>query len=137
MFTRLAALAVLMFVGVATWIIGSRLSADAIGMGVGIVFGVLAGIPTALLLLASQRRSNDVQPGPPPAPRNAPPVIIVAGGTRQSLILGLATELGCDLVVLGTHGYHGLERLMYGSVSEAVVRHAKCPALVAHLGSDD
>ena len=85
MFTRLAALAFLMFVGVATWIIGSKLSADAIGMGVGVVFGALAGIPTALLLLASQRRSNDVQPGPPPAPRNAPPVIIVAGGTRQSL----------------------------------------------------
>lgn len=85
MFTRLAALAVLMFVGVATWIIGSRLSADAIGLGVGVVFGVLAGIPTALLLLASQRRSNAAQAGPPPAPRNAPPVIIVAGGTRQSL----------------------------------------------------
>ena len=41
---RFLALCILVFVGVATWIIGSKLSADAIGLGVGVLFGVLAGI---------------------------------------------------------------------------------------------
>lgn len=39
-----------------TWRLGSSLSSDALGMAVGVVFGVLAGVPTALLVLASQRQ---------------------------------------------------------------------------------
>lgn len=37
------------------WFMMSRLSSDALGMAVGVVFGVLAGIPSALLVLASSR----------------------------------------------------------------------------------
>jgi hypothetical protein len=33
-------------------------------------------------------------------------------------------------VVVGTHGRQGLERLLVGSVAEAVVRRASCPVLV-------
>lgn len=33
----------------------SRLSSDALGMAVGVVFGVLAGVPSALLVLASSK----------------------------------------------------------------------------------
>jgi nucleotide-binding universal stress UspA family protein len=36
-----------------------------------------------------------------------------------------------DLVVLGSHGKLGLERVLLGSVAEKVVRHASCPVLVA------
>ena len=36
----------------------SRLSSDALGMAIGVVFGVLAGIPSALLVLASSRRNQ-------------------------------------------------------------------------------
>lgn len=36
----------------------SRLSSDALGMAVGVVFGVLAGIPGALLLLATSKRNQ-------------------------------------------------------------------------------
>ncbi|HUG54839.1 MAG TPA: universal stress protein [Vicinamibacteria bacterium] len=40
------------------------------------------------------------------------------------------TEKGeADLVVVGTHGRHGLERLVLGSVTERVLRHAACPVL--------
>ena len=45
-------------------------------------------------------------------------------------IMDLATELGVDLIVVGTHGRRGLERLLLGSVAEAVVRRATCPVLV-------
>jgi hypothetical protein len=43
------------------WLLGSRLSADALGMAVGLVFGVLACIPTALLVLATERRHGAAQ----------------------------------------------------------------------------
>ena len=46
------------FVGVVGWRIGGELSPDALGMAVGMLFGVMAGIPTVLILLASQRRPD-------------------------------------------------------------------------------
>ena len=46
------------FVGVVGWRIGGELSTDAMGMAIGMLFGVMAGIPTALILLASQRRDD-------------------------------------------------------------------------------
>ena len=52
-------LIVLVFVGTAGWRIGNSLSSDAISMAVGIFFGVLAGIPTALLVLASDRHKAE------------------------------------------------------------------------------
>ncbi len=49
-------LGVLIFISVAAWRIAGQLSADAIGMAVGVLFGVMAGLPTALLVMASNRR---------------------------------------------------------------------------------
>lgn len=49
-------LALLVFVGTAGWRIGSSLSPDALSMAVGVLFGVMAGVPTALLVMASGRR---------------------------------------------------------------------------------
>ena len=46
-------------------------------------------------------------------------------------ILGVASEVGADLIFIGSHGKTGVERLVLGSVSERVVREAKCPVLVA------
>jgi nucleotide-binding universal stress UspA family protein len=45
-------------------------------------------------------------------------------------ILSLAEEVGADLILLGTHGFTGLERLVMGSTAERVVREAGCPVLV-------
>ncbi len=39
-----------------------------------------------------------------------------------------------DLVVLGTHGRTGLQRILLGSVAEKIVRHAPCPVLVTRGG---
>jgi nucleotide-binding universal stress UspA family protein len=39
-----------------------------------------------------------------------------------------------DLIVMGTHGRGGLERVLLGSTTEFVVRHAKKPTLVVHPG---
>lgn len=52
-------------------------------------------------------------------------------GKPADEILGLAAELGADLILIGTHGFTGLSRLVMGSVAERVVREAGCPVLVA------
>ena len=56
---RLVGLAALMFVGVLVWQVGNRLSNDAVGMFVGLVFGVLSGVPAALLVLSAGRQRRD------------------------------------------------------------------------------
>jgi nucleotide-binding universal stress UspA family protein len=44
-------------------------------------------------------------------------------------ILRFAEEAGSDLIVMGTHGYKGLERILFGSVAEQVVKTSSCPVL--------
>ncbi|HEX3854112.1 MAG TPA: universal stress protein [Polyangiaceae bacterium] len=45
-------------------------------------------------------------------------------------ILQLASDIGADLIVVGTHGRVGIARALVGSVAESAVRHARCPVLV-------
>jgi nucleotide-binding universal stress UspA family protein len=52
-------------------------------------------------------------------------------GKPATEILELASEVGADLIFIGTHGKTGVERVLLGSVSERVVREAGCPVLVA------
>lgn len=84
---HLAAFAFCGFFAVAAWVVGIKLSPDAIAFGVGVLFGVMAGIPTALLLLASQRRSA-VERANYNAPEQRhpqqPPVIVLTGGQGQA-----------------------------------------------------
>lgn len=50
----------------------------------------------------------------------------VVRGDPRAVILDEAKSWGAELIVLGSHGRRGLERLLVGSVSEAVLRHAGC-----------
>jgi nucleotide-binding universal stress UspA family protein len=54
----------------------------------------------------------------------------VSVGQPLHVINEFAAEARADLVVLGTHGRTGLERLVFGSVAEQVVRTAPCSVLV-------
>jgi nucleotide-binding universal stress UspA family protein len=45
-------------------------------------------------------------------------------------ILRIAERDGADLIVISTHGMTGWHRLVFGSVTEKVVRLASCPVLV-------
>jgi len=47
-------------------------------------------------------------------------------GEPREFILDEAQTWGADLIVLGSHGRHGLERLLMGSVSESVAIYAHC-----------
>ncbi len=57
----------------------------------------------------------------------------VAEGNAPKEILRLAQALKCDLIVMGTHGRTGLDRLLTGSVAEEVLRKAPCPVLVVRM----
>jgi nucleotide-binding universal stress UspA family protein len=51
-------------------------------------------------------------------------------GSVQNEILSLVKERKIDLIVMASHGRVGLNRLFFGSETEAVIRHASCPVLV-------
>ena len=55
----------------------------------------------------------------------------VAAGDPAEQILGHAA--GFDLIVMGTHGRMGVERILVGSVAETVLRRATIPVLIVHL----
>jgi nucleotide-binding universal stress UspA family protein len=60
--------------------------------------------------------------------------LIFASGDPVEVILDQAKRLRADLIVLGTHGRRGLQRLVLGSVAESIVRRASCPVLVVKAG---
>lgn len=53
----------------------------------------------------------------------------VDDGSFTDLILASAEQQKVDLIVMGTHGLRGIDRLMLGSVTEKVLRRARCPVL--------
>ncbi len=55
---------------------------------------------------------------------------ILEAESVQRTILAERDGMGADLLVIGTHGRSGVRHLILGSVTEKVIRHAKCPTLV-------
>ena len=53
----------------------------------------------------------------------------VVQGSVVGEILRFARELPADLIVMGTHGRSGVERLLLGSVTEKILRKSPCPVL--------
>jgi len=65
-----------------------------------------------------------------PATRDGVPIApIVEHGDAARVILQHAVRGEFDLVVMGTHGRGGFERLVLGSVAEKVLRKAECPVI--------
>ena len=55
-------------------------------------------------------------------------------GNPVEEILRTAAAIAADVVVMGSHGRTGLQRLLLGSVSERVIRRAMVPVLTVPLG---
>jgi nucleotide-binding universal stress UspA family protein len=51
-------------------------------------------------------------------------------GRPDEEIVILAEEIGAGLIAIGSRGLGGMRRVLMGSVSDSVVRHASCPVLV-------
>lgn len=58
-------------------------------------------------------------------------------GPARTVILDEAESWDADLIVLGSHGYRAWERFLLGSVSQAVVSHAKCSVEVVRCSPDE
>lgn len=50
-------------------------------------------------------------------------------GSPSKVIVRFAEDNDCDLIVMGTHGRGGIDRLLLGSVAESVVRSSSVPVL--------
>ena len=57
-------------------------------------------------------------------------------GDVANTVCHTAEKVGADVIVVGSHGRTGFGRLLLGSVSEHVVRHAPCPVLVVRFPKD-
>lgn len=66
-------------------------------------------------------------------PRSLSSIAIEGKGMPVSEIPALCEKEKIDLVVMTTHGRHGLPRAIHPNLSERVVRSAPCPVLVLHL----
>jgi nucleotide-binding universal stress UspA family protein len=58
---------------------------------------------------------------------------VLREGDPATEIVRYARDANMDLIVMGTHGRSGLERLLMGSVAEKVMRDAMCSVLVVKL----
>ncbi|MEJ2183346.1 MAG: universal stress protein [Nitrospirota bacterium] len=56
-------------------------------------------------------------------------------GTPDEEIVNWAAHNGADLIVMGTHGRKGLDRVLFGSTASKVVRYAPCPVMTVRAPS--
>jgi nucleotide-binding universal stress UspA family protein len=91
----------------------------------------VAMLPSAVLtredhdaLLGSMKRFAEVEAGP-----GVSVEFEIREGDAAAEILETASSQPTDLIVMGTHGRSGFERLVLGSVTEKVLRKAACPVL--------
>jgi len=60
-------------------------------------------------------------------------VLVVTEQTVVQSIVDAARDLEASLIVMGTHGRSGLERFVFGSTTEGVIRHSRIPVLAVPL----
>ena len=56
----------------------------------------------------------------------------VITGYAAEEILHYATEIDADLIIMATHGRRGIDRILFGSVAEKVVKNAVQAVLTIH-----
>src|SRR5213079_2794564 len=72
---------------------------------------------------------EQVRPGNP----DIPVYHVLLDGDPAAEIARYAADAGIDVIVIGTHGRTGVDRLVMGSVAEKVMREAPCSVLVVKL----
>ena len=61
----------------------------------------------------------------------------VESATPPERIVAYAEDEDIDTIVMGTHGRRGVDRMLFGSVTEEVVRTAPCPVMTVRAGADE
>jgi len=75
--------------------------------------------------MANQLRLEFLQ-----AVQNESVISVIKEGQVAPELLKLVAERNIGLLVIGTRGHHGLDRLLQGSIAEEVFRQAPCPVLI-------
>jgi nucleotide-binding universal stress UspA family protein len=57
----------------------------------------------------------------------------VITGVPHEEIINFVSANKIDLVIMGTHGRKGIDKILFGSTAAQVVRHAPCPVLTVRL----
>lgn len=57
---------------------------------------------------------------------------VVRDGDPRKVIVDEAKDWSADLIVVGSHGYTALKRMLLGSVAQAILDHAPCSVEVVH-----
>jgi nucleotide-binding universal stress UspA family protein len=86
---------------------------------------MLDEIERAGILEAERTLVREAVPGDVPVE-----VALEEGGEPPRVILERACALDADLIVMGSHGRSGYERLLLGSVTEKILHKAPCPVMV-------
>lgn len=100
------------------------LSEGALVASAEITAGIMSSAETQLAACLAKRRPSGVEMVP-----------ILRQGDPRAVVLAVAEEISADLVVMGTHGRHGIARALIGSVAEAVVRTSHLPVLTVHAAA--
>jgi nucleotide-binding universal stress UspA family protein len=98
-----------------------------------------ANFPISLDTLAEwRRRSSGSGAGPSKDDLEGRPIVQhqVESAAPAERIIEYTDEKEIDLVVMGTHGRRGVDRMLFGSVTEEVVRKADCPTLTVRADAD-
>lgn len=79
------------------------------------------------IINAAQKGLDDLvaKIGRPDVPLSA----VLEQADARDAVLAVATRVGADLIVMGTHGRRGLTRALLGSVTESIVRTSPIPVL--------
>jgi nucleotide-binding universal stress UspA family protein len=94
-------------------------------------FTALSVIPAAAKLAEAERILNSVKQAA--AGRGISAETISARGRPDEAIVETAHRLGIDIIIMGTHGRRGMEKLLKGSVSERVVSLSPCAVLIVKI----
>jgi|SRR5579872_7344352 len=88
---------------------------------------VTAGLdPLSLLREHAHKSMRELKTAVPDAE------IVIREASPRPVIVDVALELNCQMIIMGTHGRSGLAHLLLGSVAEYVVRNSKVPVLTVH-----
>jgi len=72
----------------------------------------------------------------PPSTKDVVIKEIVEMGEPDDLIVNWANDNAIDVIVISTHGRSGLPRMILGSVTEKILRKARCPVLAIPCHDD-
>ena len=101
----------------------------AVGVPLGLPPEAYAMSPDSLEELLEREAKQYLQGLADELPPGIVEAVHVHAGTPWRSVCATAHEFGVDLIVIGSHGYQGLDRLV-GTTASKVVNHAECSVLV-------